>query len=301
MNVTKLLISLCRLCVVVALAMTLHHFCAAKTKGFRPYLILSNLPNDPRWEVPPLTAEEQKQIDALLDQSFTFAGSGGWCYAFLGEDQHTILKFYRHDHLRLSNILKDFSLQKLLLKSTPLPLGTTYFQEFNFTSCTLMYKEAKERTGLLYVHLNKTSSLHKPVIIIDNIGIKHTVDLDSTEFVVQKRADLLIPHLNRLAKEKKTEQAKRCLDDVIDCLLTLFKRGVRDYDLSFRNNFGFTEDGAIALDLSSFGFDESLKNPGEYRKELVLKTRRLSRFLKKNHTDLYTYFENRLSDILEKG
>lgn len=297
MKIKKILTVLAAAMVIFGLS----YFCKTQTKGFRTYFILSNLPNEPRWEAPPLSQAEQSHIDSLLDQPFTYLGSGGWCYAFLGEDQKTVLKFFKHEHFFLSTILRNFSFNKLLMQSSPWPKETPYFQEFNFKSCTLLYKEAKERTGLLYLHLNKTKGLHKPVRLIDNIGVRHTIDLDKTEFVVQKRAELLFDHINRLAKEQKIETAKHSLDDMIDCLLTLFKRGARDLDLSLHNNFGYTEDGAITLDLSSFELDESLKSPGNYRKELIVKTRWLSRFLNKNHPDLYTHFENRLSEIVEKG
>ena len=281
-----------------ALFSGLYFFCEGQTQGFRPYLILSNLPNDPRWEAPPLSVEEQTKIAALLDQPFTFLGSGGWCYAFLGQDQKTVLKFYRHTHLLPSSIFKDFSFDKLLLKSAPLPQNARYFQEFNFNSCMLLVKEAKDRSGLLYVHLNKTEKQHKPVILIDNIGVKHLIDLDKTEFVVQKKADLIIPHLEDLVRQQKTEEVKHCIDDIIDCLLTLYKSGARDYDTSLRQNFGFTEQGAITLDLSSFGFDESIKKPDIYKKEIVIKTKRLSHWLKKYHPDLFLYYDDRLKQVI---
>ncbi len=289
------------LLVLAALSYGLHRFCQKQTHGFRPFWILSNLPNEERWEVPPLSPEEQQQIDQLLDQPFTFLGSGGWCFAFLGRDEKTVLKFYRHSHLLPSSIIREFAFKKLLLQSDPLPPNLPYFQEFNFKSCMLLYAQAKERSGILYVHLNKTQGKHKPVTLFDNIGIRHVIDLDKTEFVVQKRADLLFPHLQHLSKQKRTEEAKQCLDDFYRCLLTLSQRGIRDYDRSLRNNFGFTEDGAVALDLSSFGVDETLKNPGEYKKEIMNKTQRLSRFLRKYHPDLYAYSEQRLSEIMETG
>lgn len=301
MNLKKVARLFAKLLIAVMIFTALAYFCNKQTKGFRPYLILSDLPNDSRWEVPPLNLEEQKQIDTLLDQSFTYLGSGGWCYAFLGQDKKTVLKFYRHTHLLLPSIMQEFSLQKLLLKSPRLSPGTSYFQEFNFKSCILLYTQAKERTGLQYVHLNKTEGLHKPVTLFDNIGVKHIIDLDKTEFVVQKKADLLLPHIDRLVAEKNMTQAKQCIDDIIECLLTFYKLGARDYDSSLRNNFGYIEEGAVSLDLSSFGIDETLKKPGEYRKELVIKTRELSRFLRKNHEPLHHYLEERLSEIVEKG
>jgi hypothetical protein len=297
----KILLFSVKLLGLTAIFIGLRFFCLNKTHGFRPYLILSNLPNNPCWEVPPLSDEEQKKIDALLDQPFTFLGSGGWCFAFLGQDQKTVLKFYKHSHLLPSSICKEFSFKKLLLQSDPMPQNAPYFQEFNFKSCMLLYTQAKERTGIVYVHLNKTQDTHKPVTLIDNIGIHHTIDLDKTEFIIQKKADLLFPHIQYLSQQKKFDEAKRCIDDFFNCILTLSKMGLRDYDRSLRNNFGFTEDRAVTLDLSSFGFDESIKNPGQYKKELVNKTQRFSRFLRKHHHDLYLYSEDRLSEIMENG
>lgn len=301
MKIKQLLLLFGKLLAAVFSIFALSHFCEKQTKGFRLHYITSNLPNDPRWEVPPLAQEEQARIDALLDQPFTYLDRGGWCFAFLGQDQKTILKFYRHTHLLFDTLFSPFSFQNLVMKCSPLPQGTPYFQEFNFKSCALLYEKAKERTGLLYVHLNKTEGKHKPVTLIDNIGIRHTIDLDKTEFVIQKKATLLFDHIDRLAKKKKVNEAKQSLDDMLDCLLTLYKQGLRDLDQSLRNNFGYTEEGAVTLDLSSFAFDESLKKPGEYRKELILKTQRLSRFLRKNYPDLQTYFEGRLSEITENG
>lgn len=277
-----------------ALFLGLHFFCEHETKGFRPYLILSNLPNDSRWEAPPLSMEEQQHVNLALDQRFTFLGSGGWCYAFLGEDQKTVLKFFRHSHLLPSSIIKDFSFEKLMLKSQTLPSNSNYSQEFNFNSCMLLLKQAKERSGLLYVHLNKTQGLHKPIVIIDNIGACHRIDLDKTEFVIQKKADLIIPHLEYLIGQNRIEEVKQKLDDMIVCLTTLFRSGLRDYDASFRQNFGFVDGHAIALDLSSFGFDASLQDPAGCKKEVITKTKRLRHWLKKHHPDLLAYYDERI-------
>jgi hypothetical protein len=298
MEIKKVLTHFLKFLGAAALCCGLYLFCEKQTQGFRPYLILSNLPNDPRWEIPPLSTEEQNKIDALLDQPFTFLGSGGWCYAFLGKDQKTVLKFFRHTHLSPLSILKNFSFDKLLFKSLPLPQNIEYFQEFNFNSCMLLWNKVRERSGLIYVHLNKTRNLHKPVTLIDSIGVCHQINLDKTEFVIQKKAELLIPHLASLIKQQKIEETKSAIDDMLNCLLSLYKSGVRDHDTSLRHNFGYTDDGAITLDLSSFGFDESLKDSSLYKKEIVFKTKRLKHWLKKYHPDLFTYYEERLNEIL---
>ena len=272
---------------LVALFTSLYFFCESKTQGFRLYQILSNLPNDPRFEVP---YQDVTEVNKKLDQSFTFLGSGGWCYAFLGEDQTTVLKFYKHTHLKLPTLIKECCWSKLLFKSPLWPKEKSYPQELNFNSCILLLTQAKERTGLLYVHLNKTQGLHNEVTLIDPIGVKHTIDLDTTEFVVQTKAELILPHLNALMQKGEIKTAKVCIDEIIACLHEFNKQGIRDLDLSFRNNFGYINNKAIALDLSSFVLDPT---PQEIR----TKTKRLEHFLKKYHPELHAYYQERIQQV----
>ena len=300
MKLKKIVITSLSLLLLVVVGMALDHLCNKQTRGFRPYLILSNLPSDPRWEVPSLSEPEQDEINKKLNQSFTFLGSGGWCYAFLGEDQTTVLKFYRHTHLELPTILKEFCLKKLLLISPPWPEGKPYDQEFGFTSCSLLYKEARERTGLLYVHLNKTQGLHSPVTLIDNIGIKHTIDLDTTEFVVQTKATLTLTHLGQLMKQGEVERAKSCVKDMLTCVFEICEKGIRDRDFSFRRNFGYVGDKAVTLDLSCFMRDPALKTVSDYVRETHHKTKRLEHYLRKYHTELYLYYQDCLDELASR-
>lgn len=293
MRVKKIIKPLLLIFLFIASSLGLYLFCEAKTHGFRLYQILSNLPNDPRWEVPPLSELAQAEINKKLDQPFTFLGSGGWCYAFLGQDEHTVLKFYKHTHLELKACIKEFSWKKFLLKSPRLPEGSSYFQELNFNSCILLYKQAKERTGLLYVHLNKTQGLHNPVTLIDPIGVKHTLDLDRTEFVLQTKAELILPHLNTLMEKGEVDSAKTCIKEIITCLAEFHQKGIRDLDRSFRNNFGYIEEKAVALDLSSFVLDPSSHASQDIRD----KTHRLERYLRKYHPVLHLYYQDCINQL----
>ena len=275
----------------------IYFFCGAQTKGFRPYSSSPISPMTPAGR-PLLYLKEQTDIAALFNQPFTFLGSGGWCYAFLGQDQKTVLKFYRHTHLLPSSIFKDFSFDKLLLKSAPSAAKClTIFKNSTSTAACCCWKEAKDRSGLLYVHLNKTQELAQARHPDRSYRRPARIDLDKTEFVIQKKADLLIPHLENLLQQQKPEEVKHCLDDLIDCLLTLYKNGIRDNDTSLRQNFGFTDQCAITLDLSSFEWDASLQKAPSYQKEISLKTKRLAHWLKKYHPDLFLYYDARLKAL----
>jgi hypothetical protein len=277
----------------------IYFFCEHQTQGFRYYQLVSNIPNDIRWQTPSLTIEERQTVDRLLDQTFTYLGKGAFCYAFLGQDQKTVLKFYSHDHLNLSALFHNFSWEKLLLKSS-LAAGFTPHQEFCFKSCKLLYSKAREKTGLIYIHLNKTHDLRKQITLIDNIGVRHTIDVNATEFVLQQRAESLIQYIDRSVQENKNQNALCAIDNYFNLLLSISKLGIRDLDRSFRNNFGILENGSvITIDISSFSEDKSLQRPAVYKKEIILKSQNLAKWLKRHHPDLFNYYDEKLTSLIE--
>ena len=285
---------------LAALALVgIYFFCQWQTQGFRFYQLLSDLPNAPEWEIP-VTQEEIEQVHTLLDQPFTYVGKGGFCTAFLGKDGKTILKFYHHEHLHLKNALKPFSWRALLLKP---PLQTSSFSDFHtfaFKSCTLLYQRIKERTGLLYVHLNKTKMLKKGVTLIDPSGVAHTIDLNQTEFVLQEKAELLLAALTRRVHSGQIEKAKRIIDSYFQCLVELSRQEIKDLDRSFRYNFGVLEDErVITIDISSFIHEPRLLEPAYYKRELILKSHPLSKWLKKHHPEIYTYYDEKITQLLD--
>lgn len=274
-------------------------FCEKKTDGFRFYHLLSDLPNDMRWEHP-FSKEEKETINHLTDQTFTFIGKGGFCCAFLGEDGKTVLKFYLHHHLSLPEIARSFAWEKLLLKNSFPRSELLPHQEFNFKSCKLLYEKAKDITGMIFMHLNKTEGLREHVTLIDSIGVRHTIDLNKTEFVLQQRAHSLLGYIDRAVKEQKKENALQAIDSYLHCLLTLCKREIREMDHSFKNNYGILDNAVVvAMDISSFVEDPSLKHPGVYKQEIVLKSHNLAKWLKKQHPDLLHYYEEKMTQLIE--
>jgi hypothetical protein len=257
----------------------LYFFCEHQTRGFRFYKLLSRIPNEPRWEAPALRADEKERIAVLVKQPFSYLGKGGFCYAFLGEDQKTVLKFYTHAR----------------------PACLTPYLEFAFKSSQLLFARARDKTGLIYIHLNKTRDFDLPVTLIDPIGVRHSIDLNETEFVLQHKAEFLISYIERAMKEQNQEKAKRAVDSYLSCLLALCQRGARDLDGGFRENYGILEDGTVVtMDISSFVDDPSLKRPGVYKKEIILKSHNLAKWLKKRYPDILAHYEEQLVRLVEE-
>lgn len=267
-----------------------------KRGNFHFYEIESNLANDVKWEVAPLGVAEQQEVDLRLNQPFYYFGSGGQSIAFLGEDNKTVLKFFKHGHLR----------PQLLLKLVPLPkflemwrLRTLLKTERNLTpifeSVLLAYRELKEETGILYLHLNKRQKQHPTVKLIDSTGYVHFLDLNGTEFLVQNRAECLLEHIDALMVQNEFVQAEKTIDTLLNSLASLMQRGIGTSDPALRRNVGFYNDQLLFFDIGSFIRDPELKKGEIAYYEIVQKTKRLSRWLKKHHPSLYTYFISEVS------
>jgi len=279
--------------------MGVYFFCEWQTQGFRYHHLLSDFAQDPRWDVPN-TLEEHERANVLLNQPFTYLGKGGFCRAFLGQDGKTVLKFYHHGRFRLSDALHPFSWHKLLLKM-PLHLtAASSYHAFAFKSCCLLYERARERTGLLYVHLNKTHDLKNQVTLIDPSGVTHTIDPNQTEFVLQQRGELLLHYIARVMKKADADAAKRAIDSYLACMLQFSQCGLRDLDHSFRSNFGILEDGTvISLDISSYIDDPQIITPPRFKREIVLKSHRLSKWLRKHHPEIDAYYDEKITQLMD--
>lgn len=282
-----------------ALFFGLYHFCRNETKGFQLHRILSDLPFHPEWEVPLLNANELKSVEEILEQPFSFLGKGGSSYAFVSSDQKYVLKFFKHHHM---------SSQHQWLEKIHLPIFDGYRQEIvkkrqdsltsTFASFKIAYEYLKEETGLLYVHLNKTDLFkNKKIHLIDKLGIHHYVPIDKMEFALQKKAEMAYPRLERLLKEDKIDEAKRCIDSMFAMVLAKCEKGVEDKDPVIERNFAFIDTQAIEIDLGAFYVNPEMKDPIRMKQEVVKELVPLKYWLQNRNAPLYCYVEEKLQNI----
>ena len=295
MQFSKIIYNLPKIFLLPLLVVGVERFCHKQTRGFNLLKIASESPKAEISEIDTWPFERKQALEASLNQRFFFLDSGGQSYAFLSQDGKTIIKFFKQHHLRNWKRLNALPLPKVLHKWKRTILKKNRHQSPLFLeSCKIAYQDFSERTGLIYLHLNQTTCFKKKIEIVDRLGIVHYVDLDTTDFALQKKAELCHPKLRKLIFENNLDTAKECIDSLLELIIERFEKGIHDRDPNIRRNVGYIGTQAIEVDLGSFTYEQTLKNPQLLYKQLIDTTHKLQQWLFKEKPELSVYLANKL-------
>lgn len=251
-----------KLCLFAACAYGAAKFCKKQTGGFTIARISSNLVFHPEWEI---DASDEERVKKILSQPYRFLGKGAQSFAFASEDGEYVIKFFRQDHLKKnSKLAKDFASYKLA------------------------YEKLRDETGLLYLHLNKTTHLNQTLDLIDKISIHHSINLDEYEFLVQKRAVPVYEAMKQWIDQGKISDAKVALDALFQLLKTRSNRGIYDKDPDLNTNFGFIGTTPIQFDIGRFKPRQTPPDPSE----IIRITDNLQQWLRFKNTELDTHIRS---------
>lgn len=194
-----------------------------------PYL--PTLSNPPSLRIPlcgnPLVAK------TILDQPFSYIGSGGQMYVFVSQDEKYVLKFFK-------NIPHPFlpfpSYQNRKRKKL----------ERDIQGYTLAFQKLEKESALLFLHCQLESKLNLQTTLLFPGKKPKNLELDTTYFVLQKKA---IPLISYIQQSKKPQKA---LDAAINLIRKRLQLGIYDQDPRYYHNIGFVEDVPIFLDPGRF-------------------------------------------------
>ncbi len=208
--------------------------------GFSPEVIASSHRPNPKWSVPVPTPEEEKKLHAILSQKFTFLGDGKQAFCFESEDKKYVVKFFKMVLLVPTwrdQIFPRFALKKL--------------RKLNllFNGYKGGYLDLRNETGMVWVHLSKTTGFNQTITVVDQDGKEYQIDADSTEFVIQEKAELFFTHLNRLYDEGKRAKVQQAIDDFFALIQYRADLGYMDRDKIVDYNYGFVGDRPVQVDL----------------------------------------------------
>lgn len=273
-------------------------FCNRETDSFSIVRIHSDLPFNPEWETTPLSAQKKEEVLTALDQKFSYLGCGGQCFAFASEDGNYVIKFFKHKIRAPYSFFLKMALPGPLEKKRLGKLNKALYKlHRDFNSYKIAYEDLQDETGLLYIHLNKGTSLNQKVTIIDKIGIAHQIPLDEVEFVVQKRGQLAYSYIENLMEQGDDLGARAALHSILDIIICRCKKGVYDEDAKIHRNLGFVGAKPIFIDVGRFTRDPERTQPLVYKNDVRIITKRLRAWLEESHPQLTLILDEELHEI----
>lgn len=260
------------------------------TDDFKLSNISDTLPYNPSWDIP-LTDEVESELHQATAQPYRYIGKGAQVYAFASDDGKYVLKFFKFKHLRPSLFisalppvgpLKTFKEQNVARKERKL-LGV-------FEGHRIAYQYDKENAGLLFIHLNLTDSLHLNVDLYDKIGRRHTVDLDKTVFVLQRKGETLRTVLSRELDQGQVAEAAKKSKQILAMYKDEYSRSVYDRDHGISHNTGFIGDKPFHLDVGKFSYDPNMSDPAIHEQDLKHVAFKIKEWVRLNYPEQYQEF-----------
>lgn len=238
------------------------------TDDFRISNIMYDMPYHAEWEIPALSAKEKNDLDAILNQKFTYIGKGAQSYVFGSEDQKYVVKFFKFKHLRpslLVQVLPDVApftsyKQKVAARKQRKLYGV-------FTGYKLAYDVDKDNSALVFIQLNPTHSA-KEIKLVDKLGFNRTVDLGEVAFIVQEKGQTLRNVLAELLNQGDVATAKKRIGQIFDLYLSEYSKGIYDHDHGVMQNAGFIGERPIHLDVGKLNNDDRMRQPEVYQEDL---------------------------------
>ena len=264
-------------------------FCKLQTGSFTVARISSSLTYHPEWATPPPSSEEEKELKKILGQPYTYLAKGAQAFVFASQDGKYVIKFFRHHHLNVPFWVRALpfswarhSHQKKAAKLTK-----------DFASYKLAYDQFRPQTGLVFLHLNKTSHLNLTLDLIDKLSIHHPLALDQYEFLIQQRATLVYPTLEEMMQSGNPDQARQALSALVHLLAERMKLGIFDKDPDLNTNFGFIGTTPLQIDFGRY----KARSPFFDKQEIVRITDNLHQWLMSRYPELDNHLRQEIDRL----
>lgn len=241
-----------------SLLVPLDRYFFKRNGSFTIRFLSTTMPNRAEWDIAPPTQDTETLLDSLLAKPFTYFAKGAHCYAFLSHDGNYIIKFHRYpSHMRPMPWLTHpfsyhFNKRRIAIKKYNLENYVYYMNNYKTS-----FEDLQEETGLVYVHINRTKNLKKRIVLIDKSQNRYDLALDDFTFIIQRRAELIYPTLERYVSAGNMEKAKETITQIFSLITTSVQKGYINNDPVLKRNYGLMPDRAIYIDIGDLERKES--------------------------------------------
>ncbi len=241
-------------------------------------------------------------LPQLLQQTYTYLGKGKQAYVFVSEDKKHVLKLFKPFFPSYSITILGHSFNCRFSKIPFIQTIYSFFypeegrrrREQDFRSYINAFTILKEDTVLEYLHLSETNNLHNSLQIVDKIGVSHTIDSNTSCFLIQRKIDLLYPTLADCLQKNDIEKAKKLIESFARLSLKLAQLKIVN-PTTIEENWGCLEDQSLLLDVGRLLTAQDLhKNPPSLD-QAYHTIHHLKKWLSKHSPSLCQYLEESLS------
>ena len=239
--------------------------------------------------------EQLASVKEILSAPFYYLGKGCQSYVFEDKSGTYVIKFLKYQRYRPTNFLYNFDfipwVREYCKERTAKKIGKVHNVYQSWKAALVL---APEETGVLFIHLNKEPIFENPFIVYDKMGLQHEIDLNSVEFLLQKKAQMIQPYLENLIRTGQLGKAETFLKGMLDRIVDGFQRGISDNDYALLQNTGVSDDKAVYIDVGQIIYNPSVKDPAVYKRELFNKTYKFSVWLNGASPELGRQFKTML-------
>ncbi len=265
--------------------------------GFCVWKISSNHPYRSEWNVAPLADAQKEEVLAALSQEYLYLAKGMQSYCFESRDGKYVIKFMKQH--RYKTIWSRFTWlpfpPSLAAYANRKSKEAVRDREYTFNSYRLAYDALAEENGLVFMQLNPQPIVGHRVVLIDKLGVKHSVNIDNMVYALQRKADLVGDRVDRLMSQGDEEAMKRAIRSMLGLFQSYNRKGIKDEELGkFCVNYGFVGDKAIAVDIGQYVIEPSLEDPTRAYEEILRKAGPMKKWLQSGHPSMAAYLEELL-------
>jgi hypothetical protein len=266
---------------------------------FNPSNVMCVLDPNPKYDIQ-MSPDLISFVNVITQQPFKWLARGFQAYAFESQDGEYVVKFIQQHRLR-DRAFSEHPIEYIFSKSyrEKMAFNKEHRNEI-FDSSKISFEDIPEETGMLFIHLNKTEGLLHGIRLVDCLGTAYKVKPDGACFLIQRKAKYILPTITELMRNGDIEGAKARVNQVIDLLVSLARKGVvdSDYALIRNNNIGFVKDRAVYIDTGHISKHTDLDAKKQMEYEFKRRLKPLCDWLHVKYPELAMHYEAHRGEVM---
>lgn len=236
-----------------------------------------------------------RNLQKILSRKFAYLGKGGDMFVFQDVRAEYVLKFFKTPRLAMEQFQR-WGLSSLLGNNKRAMMASSRkMQKNSRRGYCIADKQIRSLCGLVYVHLSPVKIARGYTKIAGN-----KFALNNYPFVIQLATTTLRDKIDALAERGQRQACKRVIDDVLDFIARVWKKGFTEQTFNIDNNYGYTLSKKLVLidptDIVQ-GREAILK---EITKKQILRQPSVRKWLQPKCPDLFAYLRKKVMQQFPK-